>query len=59
MLTIQQKAEKCLKQCLPILQKKYHVRRIGLFGDVIRDQTAKPNVIEILLDDDGHGIGFL
>ena len=59
MLDLQQKIEKRLRRCLPVLQNKYGVQRLGLFGNLLRDPTAKPNEIEIVLEDDQElGLAF-
>ena len=58
MLTFLQKTEKRLQKCLPILQEEYHVRRIGLFGNIVRSSTVKPKEIEILMDADIRDAGW-
>ena len=42
---------------IPFLRDKYHVKKVGIFGSVIRDEQKKESDIDILVEFDSP-IGF-
>ncbi len=49
-----------LKDRKPILQKKYPISELGLFGSYVRDDHNQYSDIDILVDFDGRiGINFI
>lgn len=49
-----------LKASKPLLIKKYHIKSIGLFGSITRDDFRVDSDIDILVDfDKPIGIGFI
>ncbi|MDP3994309.1 MAG: nucleotidyltransferase family protein [bacterium] len=41
---------KILDNQLPLLKQKYHVKRLGIFGSVVRDQQKKGSDIDMLAE---------
>ena len=42
---------------LPFLKDKYHIKRVGIFGSVVRDNRKKESDIDVLVEFDSP-IGF-
>lgn len=52
--------KKVLEQLKPELAQKFHVRSIGLFGSVVRDDFSPSSDIDIIVDfDQPIGIEFI
>jgi predicted nucleotidyltransferase len=42
--------EQALKDALPLLAARYHVRRLGLFGSYVRGEQTKTSDVDILVE---------
>ena len=46
-----------IKERLPLLKAKYHVKRIGIFGSFAREEQKKGSDVDVLVEFDAP-IGF-
>jgi hypothetical protein len=47
------------KEELQVFSRKHHIRKLSLFGSVLRDDFAQDSDIDVLVDfEPGHTIGF-
>lgn len=43
-------AKSILKKHKPILEKRYHIKKIGIFGSIVRGENKKNSDIDILVE---------